>query len=246
MIVGSGLIASAMRPHMAELESHCIYAAGVSNSSCKAPEEFARERQRLQSTLAQIPDTDRLVYFGTCSVSDPTASETPYVQHKLAMESLVMERGNATIFRLPQVVGRTLNPHTLTNYLIARIARSERFTVWRNARRYLIHADDMASIATQLLTTENCRGQTINISNPRAYSVFDIVAALERLVGKVAHYDVLDRGTDYAIDAERAAACAVRLGIDFDATYLERILERTYGATSAREALISADSSGTP
>jgi glycosyltransferase involved in cell wall biosynthesis len=32
---------------------------------------------------------DEVVYFGTCSVSDPGARNTTYVQHKLAMEQLV-------------------------------------------------------------------------------------------------------------------------------------------------------------
>lgn len=244
MIIGSGLIASAMRPHLPRLPAHCIYAAGVSNSACKDSTEFDRERRRLCESIEAMPAGYRLVYFGTCSVADPCAVDTPYVQHKLAMESLALQYGDTMIFRLPQVVGPTLNPHTLTNYLIARIARSERFTIWRNARRHLIDVTDMASIVTHLLVAGGVRNQIVNIASPVAYSVFEIVAAMERLIGKPAHYDIVDRGADYALDTRVAEACAAQLGIDFGPGYLERALERTYGRSA--DAPTSTASSETP
>lgn len=246
MIVGSGLIASAMKARIPDSSSLCIYAAGVSNSSCRDSSEFYREHKRLTETIAALPSTCGLVYFGTCSVSDPCAASTPYVQHKLRMEALVLERGNAKVFRLPQVVGVTLNPHTLTNYLMARIARSEQFTIWKNARRHLIHADDMARIAADLLEKCGNDNQIVNISSPDKYSVFQIVAAIEHLVGKTAHYDVVDKGADFALDTEQAVASAAQLGIDFGPGYLERILERTYGRNGGEARFSSEPSNGTP
>lgn len=228
MIVGSGLIATSLRPFFAADDRYCVFAAGVSNSGCRESGEFAREGERLATTMSGIDRDTRLVYFGTCSAGDPDACGTPYVRHKLAMEALAARHGRTTVFRLPQVIGRTPNPHTLVNHLYARIARSERFTVWSRARRYFIHVDDMASIVHHLLVEEGLGDGTLDIANPCSHSIPEIVRAIERLTGKTAIYDAVDRGGDYRIDTARCEVAASRLGIEFGEDYLERALRRTY------------------
>jgi len=138
MIIGSGLIAHAFRTAYAQREDVCLYAAGVSNSACRDPHEFARERERLTAALNKSQAIDCFVYFGTCSVADPEVQDTDYVRHKLAMEELVAAHPRHLILRLPQVAGTTPNPHTLLNYLYAHIARSEAFQLWLDARRNII------------------------------------------------------------------------------------------------------------
>lgn len=205
-----------------------ILTEGVSNSSCTSPLEFAREAERLTNVLACCSANTRFVYFGTCSVADPDARHTPYVEHKLAMEALVSSHRNSTIFRLPQVVGRTPNPHTLFNYLYARIARSERITVWQNAKRYLIHENDMARIAQDFLVNQDTFDAIIDIASAEPYSIFEIISGLERLVGKPAVFERVGRGSHYIIDSSRCAEVAERLAIDFGPGYLEHALARTY------------------
>jgi hypothetical protein len=207
----------------------CIYAAGVSNSSCTNEAEFDRERKRLSQALAQAIHADPFIYFGTCSVADPEVQKTPYVQHKLAMERLVETHPRHLIFRLPQVAGRTPNPHTLLNFLYARIARSERFTIWRNARRNVIDVDDVTSIARQIINKLSLRNNTLSIANPVGYPVLDIVRAMERAVGKPAVYDLLNRGSAYTIDAGESTSAAARAGIVFSADYLNLVIEKYYG-----------------
>jgi nucleoside-diphosphate-sugar epimerase len=123
VIIGSGLLARAFPDSFFAREDVCIYAAGVSNSACTNPNEFMRERQRLEGALRQSENVDAFVYFGTCSVADPDALNTPYVQHKLAMEQMVASHANNLILRLPQVAGKTSNPHTLLNFLYACMSR---------------------------------------------------------------------------------------------------------------------------
>jgi nucleoside-diphosphate-sugar epimerase len=107
MIIGSGLIANSFFHAFAKHDEICIYAAGVSNSNCTNAQEFERERKRVVQALQQTMHVDAFVYFGTCSVYDPEALNTPYVQHKLAMEKLVQSHPRTLILRLPQVVGET-------------------------------------------------------------------------------------------------------------------------------------------
>jgi len=228
MIIGSGLIAHAFRASYAHSDTVCIYAAGVSNSSCSDTHEFARERLRLEAALQQAQQLDAFVYFGTCSVGDPEAQHTPYVQHKLAMEHLAATHPRHLILRLPQVAGITPNPHTLLNYLYANIARSEAFKLWRKARRNIIDVDDVAAIAGQLIADPAARRITVNVANLSSDTMPAIVAAMEHIVGKPAIYEAVDRGSESAIDTRVILPLLDKAGVTFGDDYLERVLGKYY------------------
>jgi nucleoside-diphosphate-sugar epimerase len=229
-IIGSGMLARAFQPVFSdEPGKSCIYAAGVSNSGCIQESEFKRERARLTGALQKFIQADPFVYFGTCSAVDPDVIKTPYVQHKLAMENLVKTHPRHLIFRLPQVAGKTPNPHTLLNFMYARIARSEQFTVWNRARRNIIDVDDMASIARQFIADRSVRNITLNIANPVNYSVIEIVRAMEIAVGKPAIYDLVNRGSVYTIDIHATALAAERAEVFFSQDYLSNVTGKYYG-----------------
>lgn len=230
MIVGTGLIARAFAPHVAKLDGICVYAAGVSNSACTDAREFERERLRVDAALAATPKLDRFVYFSTCSIADPAARDTGYVRHKLAMEARVRERERHLVLRLPQLAGATPNPHTLLNYLYARIVRSERLDVWRGAARNIIDVDDVVRIALDLLHVENANGETIDIASTVNTPILDIVATMERTTGHRAVFDIIERGAGYAIDVGRTTAARRRCGVQFDVGYLERTLRKYYAS----------------
>jgi len=229
MLIGSGLLARAFAPAFSGRNDVCIYAAGVSNSGCTDLQEFERERKRLADGLLQFNRADAFVYFGTCSVGDPDVQNTPYVRHKLAMEHLVSEHPRHLILRLPQVAGFTPNPHTLLNYLYARIARSESFQLWRNANRNIIDVDDAAAISRQLIANASLRNTVINIANSASYPMTTIVAAMEKAVGKRAVYEVFDRGSGYTIDIQPILPFLDAAGVKFDTEYLERVIGKYYG-----------------
>ncbi len=228
MIIGSGLIAYAFRASYTYSDAVCIYAAGVSNSACSDEHEFARERQRLTDALSKTQLYDCFVYFGTCSVGDPAAQLTAYVQHKLAMEQLVVTHPRHLILRLPQVAGNTPNPHTLLNFLYAHVARSEAFKVWHHATRNIIDVDDVAAIANLLIEDKTARNITVNLANPVCYNMPDIVAAMERIVGKPAIYDLIERGSGYAIDISAVRTLLDKAGVAFDDAYLDKTIGKYY------------------
>jgi len=232
MIVGSGLIASSFSHLFSKCDDVCIYAAGVSNSSCCDTHEFERERARIEEALEQSMPVEAFVYFGTCSVSDPEARNTPYVQHKLAMEKLVQTHPRNLILRLPQVAGKTPNPHTLLNYLYARIVRSESFTLWSKAKRNIIDVNDMAAITRQLIKDSSVRNVTLNVASTTNYPIVDIVKAMERLVGKHAVYEVVERGSEYSIDVSAITSVLETVGVKFGDDYLDRVIHRYYENTT--------------
>lgn len=232
LIIGSGLLACAFSRVSLPCANVCIYAAGVSNSNCADVREFARERQRLEDALRQAMHVDAFVYFSTCSVADHEARNTPYVQHKLAMEQMVHTHSQNLILRLPQVAGKTSNPHTLLNFLYARISRSESFNLWSKAKRNIIDVADAASIAQQLIADNSVRNRTFNIANVVNYSMADIVRTIERIVGKRAVYDVVERGSEYLIDISAISPVLEKAGVKFGNGYLEKVIDKYYEKVS--------------
>jgi nucleoside-diphosphate-sugar epimerase len=227
MIIGSGLLARAFAQYRQHSDV-CIYAAGVSNSSSTDSCEFARDRARLVAALQSVNDVSAFVYFGTCSVADPVSWHTPYVQHKLAMEQLVAEHPHHLILRLPQVAGHTPNPHTLLNFLYARIVRSEVFSVWCNAYRNIIDIDDVATLANLLIENLTMRHCTLNIANPCSYSMPEIVNEMERVVGKKAIFNMVESGVYYEIEVTTMLPVLAKTQIIFDEHYLNRVLRKYY------------------
>lgn len=211
MIIGSGVIASCLDDRAGVIQ----YAAGVSNSRCEDADEFKRDRDRLKSHL------DRhglLVYFSTCAEGD-----TDYIVHKRELEAMVRDRGNYLICRLPIVAGRTSNPHTLLNYLHSRIARSERFDLMPDARRNVVDVVDLSTVVRWLLK-EGAHNETVNVAAPHDYSMREIVAGFEQLVGKRAYVREHPGGEAPPIDVSRIAEAPVFWGGD----YLGGILRRYY------------------
>jgi len=229
MIIGSGLIARAFEPFATQLDGACIYAAGVSNSSCVDPREFTREHLRVEKALHDTMPDSLFVYFSTCSVADPELQASAYVNHKRAMEGLARMRPRHLILRLPQLAGRTPNPHTLLNFLYARITRSERFQVWSGACRNIIDVDDVARIVLDLLQSEHACGETVNVANGTSFPVAAIVASMEYVLGRRAVFDTIDRGDSYPIDIRRIGAALQRCSIDFSPTYLRDVISKYYG-----------------
>ena len=228
MIIGSGLIAKAFGRDRTYFDDSCLYAAGVSNSDCSDGLEFERERVMLSSALQQFSKARRFIYFGTCSIGDPSLSDSMYVRHKIAMEELVKSHHSYLIFRLPQVVGITKNPHTLLNFLHHKIAHAENFKLWMRAKRNIIDIDDVVKIAMDIIEATDCVNEVINIANRKNFFVHEIVEVLEDILGLNAVYESVEKGAGYEIDVSRISDCIDRCKVSFDSGYLQRVCEKYY------------------
>jgi len=226
MIIGNGLIANSFARHFGDDPDVIIFASGVSNSRENHGEAFSRERQMLIEALSR---KKMLVYFSTCSVNDPELIDTPYVNHKKEMETLVRTAKDFAIFRLPQVVGKTQNPNTLTNYLYQKIMSGANFQAWSHATRNLIDVEDVASIATHLIRSSLANGITTNIACPFSISIPRLVSIFELVLDKKANYTVAEAGGTYSIDSSLATGVARQIGIDFDDAYIEKLIRKYYG-----------------
>jgi nucleoside-diphosphate-sugar epimerase len=229
VVVGKGLFARTFRSYERNKDA-LIFASGVSNSHEIRPEVFEWERSLLATHLAEADLANRcFVYFGTCSVYDPDREGSFYVQHKLSMEALVRARiGPHLIFRLPQVVGDSANPSTLTNYLYDRVTSGRSFAVWRNAKRAIIDIDDVYAMARYVIAAPDLHGRTVNLCPPVWFSPLEIVRTFERVLGISACYELVDKGVPFDVDASETARLAEVAGVDFSESYLENVIRKYY------------------
>jgi nucleoside-diphosphate-sugar epimerase len=228
MVVGNGLMAKAFARY-ADDSATIVFASGVSNSQEVSPAAFAREADLLERVVTGAAARSRLVYFGTCSVTDPALEASDYVRHKLRIEAWIGTHvANFTVVRLPNIVGGPGNPRLLVNYLFDCIAQGRPFSIWQHARRNLLGVDDACVMVDHVLRHGQARNRTVAIANPHFAEVLDLVRAIERHMGKTAHYDVQPGGGTPEIDTALSREIAAKAGVAFGDGYLERLLQRYY------------------
>ena len=155
-----------------------------------------REAELLENIVTQNKDAV-LVYFSSCSMYDPSAKETKYVLHKIAMENFIQKNVKKyLIFRISQIVGNTTN-NTLINYLIKSIKAKNRIAIWKNSMRNLIDIDDVYSIVSYILDNKTEVNQVIHIANSQNMWILDIVKQIENILKISAIYDLEDKGAEY-------------------------------------------------
>ena len=225
MIFGNGLLAKTFSTSFHDDEDVLVFASGVSNSKETSQDAFRRERTLLDMALAQ---RKLILYFSTCSVNDPELFHTPYVQHKLAMERLISDARRFCIFRLPQVVGNTPNPHTLTNFLYRQIKGQLPFYILKRAKRNLIDVCDAAKIVTHLVTTKRAEGVITNVACPYSVDIAELVCTFENVLGIQAVCDTIDAGASYEIETVLSTKIAKEVGVIFDPQYVKNLIRKYY------------------
>lgn len=228
MIIGNGLLAQAFADRFRDDPGVIIFASGVSNSAEQGAVAFERERMLLEEALS-LP-VPRLVYFGSCSSCPAGPSE--YLRHKHRMESMVATRETGLVLRLPQVVGRTRNPSTLTNFLHDRIHSSTPFALWSQAKRNLLDVDDLVAIATRIIETTKAGPAEHVVASRISHPIVEVVTMFEHVLGRTARYTSLPLGEALEVEANLAWAIAAELGIDLSDGYAESVIRKYYGSST--------------
>ncbi len=201
MIWGSGLIGTALRPF--DRSDATFFAAGISDSTCTDPAEFARETALVNTALES--DAGTMVYFSTASAYDPSKADSPYVAHKIAMEKLVARGAESWLcLRISNVVGRGGNPNLFLNYLVQSMRQQRPVRVYSRATRNLIDVADVAELATRLVSTKP-KNRVVNIAHPQSLSASRIVQLAEEVLGIQALKEPVDEGAAFDIDASEVA-----------------------------------------
>jgi len=225
MIIGNGLVARAFKSYFDKDLDFIVFASGVSNSKETSPNEFNRERSLLLDAIAK----DKfLLYFSTCSLYDAELQNSPYVQHKKDMEVLVSGSKKYMIFRLPQLIGKTENKNTLSNYIYSHIVNGIKFSIWKRAQRNIIDIEDVASIVNYLVRHTGIHNSVVNVACSFSISITSLVSTFEQVTGISANYDLINSGAAYPIDTTLVSEVLPKLGINFDDDYIEKIVRKYY------------------
>jgi hypothetical protein len=169
------------------------------------------------------------VYFGTCSVHDPERQDTPYVRHKLAMESLLASAaGPWLVLRVPLAIGHNPGSRTLAQFLHERILTGQPFEVWKGAGRFPLDVDDLVRIGSRFIDDPAMWNRRINVAL-RAFPVLEFVRILEGIVGRKANYALVPKGEHFKLDCPEVLQIAGELRLDLSERYLERVLRKYFG-----------------
>ncbi len=222
MIIGNGLIAKTLAG--IDHTNYVIFASGVSNSTETNPAMFQREIDLLLSQERK----KTLVYFSTCSITDPTLTETAYVKHKLKIENLIKkEFPTYLILRLSTLVGKTDNPHTFFNHIKNKVLNNEEVIIHKNAWRYLFDSDDLKIIVPALLKDKETKNTTLHAAYNNAMNVLDIVKLMDTLLKKTSKIKLLDKGSHFHFQNEELTKFLKKNNIALYAeTYNEDIIRK--------------------
>lgn len=226
MVVGSGLVARSFKS-FSDNPDILIFASGVSNSGTTDPDAYTREKTR---ALQHLQTPALFIYFSTVSVLYPCLQDSAYVRFKLRMEEMIRSRAQRyMIFRLPNLVGHTDNPFTLTNYLYHQITTGAEFEIHANATRYLLDVDDMVALCETLMSTGE-KNTIHNIALENKAGVHQIVELMENVVGMRGKYKLVDKGCDHTIEPVSGSLMeACRLSRSEMSSYNLRTLRKYYG-----------------
>lgn len=221
-VIGNGLLANSFKK-VAVSDNCTILAAGVSNSSEKRLSEFNRERS-LVNKIIDANSGGRIVYFSTTSIYQE--AHTPYIDHKLQMEELLIQKLNkVSIFRLPQVVGAVKNT-TLVSYFVQKIINQDHLKIQVDAKRSLIGIEDTVRITKQAISNSDTDRMIVNLSTEHTISAFDIASYISILLNKKLHYDLVSGGSNFLVPLENLKSYIDQDDIFFHEDYWKKLLEK--------------------
>jgi nucleoside-diphosphate-sugar epimerase len=221
MIVGKGLIASAFLEAGFQSDQHVIFASGVSNSNETNTEAFAREWDLIQHHLGE---NTTFVYFSTTSIFDPTKQNLPYIRHKKEIEHWILRHARSYLLvRLPIMVGRSENPHTLINYIVSAIIAQRPVSIHALACRHILDIDDLVYLLMPYLSNHSLNIK-INILGSEQLPVPKLVMGLEQVLGKRGQFTWIQEGACYDVPGHEGECIMVP-----QEDYMERVFTKYFG-----------------
>ena len=190
-IIGTGFLAKGLKKIKLSKKSsyYIFYAAGVSNSNSKINKDYIKDKALLKKNIINLDSKKILIYFSSLSIINNNLKKDKYVKNKIFIEKFIKRNVKRyLIIRLPQIIGKSSNPHTLTNFLYNKIKSREKFIIWSKASRYLIDIDDVILILQKILSRNYKLNSTINIANLKADSLLDIVKNFEQILSVKAFF----------------------------------------------------------
>ena len=184
-IIGSGFIASSFKKYTNFIKKNniIIYAAGISNSLEVQKKKLNLETSRFKKFIQY--NKKKLVYISTYSVNDNSRKNKLYVKNKIKIEKIIKSNNNDyIIIRLPEIIGKSKNPNTLTNFFYNNLIKNKPFKVFKNSRRNLLDIDDAIKNCIKIIKINKNKNKIINLLNKKFNTPLQIVNDFEKILKK--------------------------------------------------------------
>ena len=238
-VIGHGFIAQNLATIAHRHPGATVVAAGVSSTSVRAPEEFAREEALVREITDRCHRAGHLVvYLSTASHAMYGSTEvaldeeadvspqSPYGRQKLRLERSIAESGARWLtLRLSHVVGRMQRAHQLLPSLVGQV-RSGTVQLHRGAHRDLVDVADVVRAVDGLLA-QKLEGEIVNVASGVPQPIEAVVRGIERRMGITARHEVIDT-TPTLTRVSTAKLCGLLppMRSVSEPDYLDRILDR--------------------
>ena len=188
-IIGSGFIATKFKKYLRFIKKNkvIVYAAGISNSLEMDKKNLEREILKFKDFTQK--NKKKLIYISTYSVNDNSRNNKLYVKNKIKIEKIIKrDNDEYIIIRLPEIIGKTKNLNTLTNFFYNNIINNRPFKVFKNSRRNLLDIDDAIKNCLKIIRKNKKKNRIINLLNKKFNTPLQIVINLEKILQKKGIY----------------------------------------------------------
>ena len=86
------------------------------------------------------------------------------------------------IIRLPEIIGKNKNLHTLSNFFFNKIVNKLSFVLYKNVKRNILDVDDALKECIKIIKINKNKNNTINLLNKTFYSPEKIVTNFEKIL----------------------------------------------------------------
>ncbi len=182
-IIGSGFLASNFKKYLKYFKKYnvTIYAAGISNSLEKNSSNLKKEIIKAKKFLKK--NKKKIVYISTYSVEDESRKNKLYVKNKIKIEKIIKNLSKEyLIIRLPEIIGKNKNLHTLSNFFFNKIVNKLSFVLYKNVKRNILDVDDALKECIKIIKINKNKNNTINLLNKTFYSPEKIVTNFEKIL----------------------------------------------------------------
>ena len=224
MIIGNGMIAR-LFTEFSIPDGVLVHASGVSDSSCLSQTDFDRDMNLL---LTSINSGKKIIYFSSQACGD-VGMRSPYVDHKLKLESLIFENSKEHIvLRIPQVASQFGNRNNLLNAFYDSLLRKGSVICFSNVKRNLVKDIHLKS-AIEFALENNLNG-LLYFCSPFDFTPTEIAQSMKEILRINATIEIkeLNRECNRFVCSDQFAVIREQLfGLDRD-QYISDIIKYAF------------------
>ena len=188
-IIGTGFIGNKFKKYLKFIKQNkvIIYAAGISNSLETNKKNLKREILQFRGFIQK--NRKKLIYISTYSINDNSRNNKLYVKNKIKIEKIIKRNSiEYLVIRLPEIIGKTKNLNTLTNFFHNNIVNNKPFKVFKNSHRNLLDIDDAIKNCIKIIRINKNKNKMINLLNKKFNTPLQVVNNLEKILQKKGIY----------------------------------------------------------